>query len=277
MKYITKILLLTLAASAVFFFLRKKADNRDTVRLATTTSVQDTGLLDALADAFQENSRYKLLPVAVGSGQAMRLGKTGEADILWVHSPEEEEQFVAEGFGVKRTAFVHNDFVILGPPADPAEIKGIVKAADAFRKIAVSGALFVSRGDDSGTHRKEKKLWKIAGAVPAKGNYMEAGQGMAGTVTIAGEKNAYCLADRATWLSLGKSTGLALLCEGDGALLNRYSLILVNPGRFPKVNAEGAKAFFDFLLSKRAKDIVEKFGAEKYGQQLFYYDHIIRY
>lgn len=272
MKYITKILMLTLAVSAVFVFLRKR-DNRDTVRLATTTSVQDTGLLDALVDAFQENSRYKLLPIAVGSGQAMQLGRTGEADLLWAHSPDEEEQFMAEGFGLNRTAFMHNDFVILGPQADPAGIKGMRKAADAFRKTAASGALFVSRGDNSGTHRKEKKLWEIASAVPAKVNYIEAGQGMAGTLTIADEKNAYCLADRATWMTLRKSIGLAILCEGDEALLNRYSLILVNPGRFPKVNAEGAKAFFDFLLSKQAKDIVEKLGVEKYGRQLFFYDY----
>ena len=251
----------------------QKNDAGRTVRLATTTSVQDTGLLEVLTDAFQKTSGDKLQAIAVGSGQAMQLGKTGEADILWVHSPDDEAQFVAEGYGIDRTTFMHNDFVILGPAADPAKIKGVREAAAAFKKIAVSGALFVSRGDNSGTHKKEKKLWETAAVKPAKENYIEAGQGMAATVTIANEKNAYCLADRSTYLSLQKSVGLTIVCEGDEDLINRYSLILVNPGKFPKVNAAGAKAFFDFMLSKQAKDIIEKFGVEKYGRQLFFYDY----
>lgn len=244
-----------------------------TVILATTTSVQDTGLLDVLIAAFQEKSGYLVKAIAVGSGQAMRLGRTGEADLLWVHSPDDEKRFVEEGYGENRTTFMHNDFVLLGPAADPARIKGEKKAADAFAKIAASGALFISRGDKSGTHKKELKLWDAAKVKPAGEKYIEAGQGMAAVVGMANEKEAYVLADRSTYLSLRKAIGLRILCENDEALLNRYSLIRVNTQKFPKVNAEGAKALFDFLLSKRTKKIVERYGVEKYGEQLFFYDY----
>ncbi len=247
-----------------------------TVMLATTTSVQDTGLLDVLIEAFQKSGDYIVKAVAVGSGQAMQLGKNGEADILWVHSPDDEKQFVAEGYGTDRTTFMHNDFVVLGPASDPAGIKGEKKAAEAFAKIASSGALFVSRGDKSGTHKKELKLWDLAKTKPASEKYIEAGQGMAAVVGMANEKEAYVLADRSTYLSLKKSIGLVILSEGDEALLNRYSLILVASEKFPKVNAEGAKAFFNFLLSKKTKKIVENFGKEKYGKQLFFYDYKAR-
>ena len=243
------------------------------VRLATTTSVQDTGLLDVLSDAFQKDGKYKLQAIAVGSGQAMQLGKTGEADILWVHSPDDEAQFVAEGYGTDRTTFLHNDFVILGPAADPAKVKGTKKAADAFKKIAAAKALFVSRADNSGTNKKELKLWGAAKVKPAKEFYVESGQGMAASMTMANEKNAYLLADRSTYLSMKKNIALEIVSEGDEALINRYSLILVNPAKFPKVNVAGAKAFFDFVLSKPAKEMIEKYGAGKYGQQLFFYDY----
>ena len=246
------------------------------VRLATTTSVQDTGLLDVVTAAFQKDGKYKLQAIAVGSGQAMQLGKTGEADILWVHSPEDEALFIKEGCGTDRTTFLHNDFVILGPAADPAKVKGVKKAADAFKKIAAAKALFVSRGDKSGTHKKELKLWDAAKIKPAGANHIEAGQGMAATLTLANEKNAYALADRSTYLSMKDKIGLVIVCEGDEALLNRYSLILVNPAKFPKVNAAGAKAFFDFVLSAPAKELIEKFGRDKYGKQLFFYDYAVK-
>ena len=244
-----------------------------TIILATTTSVQDTGLLDVLIDAFQKSGDYVVKAIAVGSGQAMQLGKTGEADLLWVHSPDDEKLFVEEGYGKNRTTFMHNDFVVLGPETDPAKIKGEKKAAAAFAKIASSGALFVSRGDKSGTHKKELKLWDAAKTKPAADKYIEAGQGMSAVVGMANEKGAYVLADRSTYLSMKKNLGLAIVCEGDEGLLNRYSLILVNTEKFPKVNAEGAKAFFDFLLTKKAKKIIEKFGVDKYGKQLFFYDY----
>ena len=247
-----------------------------TIILATTTSVQDTGLLDVLIDAFQKSGDYVVKAIAVGSGQAMQLGKTGEADLLWVHSPDDEKLLVEEGYGKNRTTFMHNDFVVLGPETDPAKIKGDKKAAAAFAKIAASGALFVSRGDKSGTHKKELKLWDAAKTKPAADKYIEAGQGMAAVVGMANEKGAYVLADRSTYLSMKKNLGLAIVCEGDEGLLNRYSLILVNTEKFPKVNGEGAKAFFDFLLTKKTKKIVEKFGVEKYGKQLFFYDYKVR-
>jgi tungstate transport system substrate-binding protein len=250
-----------------------KTEPKNIVRLATTTSVRDTGLLDVLDAEFQKDGKHTLQAIAVGSGQAMQLGKTGEADILWVHSPDDEKQFVAEGYGTDRTTFLHNDFVILGPEADPAKVKGSRKAADAFRKIAAAKALFVSRADQSGTHKKELKIWDAAKVKPAKEYYLEAGQGMAGTLSIAEEKKAYVLADRSTYMSMAKSLKLAVLSEGDDLLINRYSLILVNPAKFPKVNAAGARAYFDFVLSKPAKELIEKFGVEKYGKQLFFYDY----
>jgi tungstate transport system substrate-binding protein len=259
--------------TAFVFGCQARNNPQDIVRLATTTSVQDTGLLDALGDAFQKDGKYKLQAIAVGSGQAMQLGKTGEADILWVHSPDDEKQFMDEGFGTDRTTFMHNDFVILGPAADPAKVKGAEKAADAFKKIAAAKELFISRGDKSGTHKKELKLWAAAKVKPAADEYIEAGQGMAATLTLANEKNAYILVDRSSWLSMQKNIGLVLVSEGDDALLNRYSLILVNPAKFHKVNALGARAFFDFMLSKPAQEMIERFGQDKFGKQLFFYDY----
>lgn len=248
------------------------AENK-TVILATTTSVQDTGLLDLLVAGFQKKTGYTVKAIAVGTGQAIQLGRTGEADILWVHSPEDEIQFVKDGFGIERTTFMHNDFVVLGPKNDPAKVKGIKTAAAGFKKIAGAKVLFVSRGDNSGTHKKEKKLWQAAGVTPDKEYYIEVGQGMAATVRVADEKGAYCLADRASYLSLQKTLTLVILLEGDEALLNRYSLILVNQAKYPQVNAAGAKEFFDYLLSDDAKNIVENYGRDKFGQPLFYWDY----
>ncbi|KAF0127345.1 MAG: tungstate transport system substrate-binding protein [Elusimicrobia bacterium] len=245
---------------------------RGVVRLATTTSVRDSGLLDALTEEFHKDGKWTLQAIAVGSGQAMQLGRTGEADLLWVHSPDAEADFVAQGFGTDRVTFLHNDFVLLGPAADPAGVGGVKTAAEAFRKIAASGATFISRADKSGTHVKEMKVWEAAGVKPAWPGYLEAGQGMAGTLSIAGEKRAYVLADRSTWLSMRGNLSLAVVHEGDPALLNRYSLILVNPERFPKANAAGARAFYSFVLSERSRAITEKFGADKYGEPLFHWD-----
>lgn len=252
------------------------SEPKNIVRLATTTSVRDTGLLDMLNEEFQKDGKYTLQAIAVGSGQAMQLGRTGEADILWVHSPDDEARFVEEGYGTDRTTFLHNDFVILGPAADPAKVKGTKKAADAFKKIAAARAPFISRADQSGTHKKELKVWAAAGVKPAGEFYLEAGQGMAGTLSIAEEKKAYVLADRSTYLSMAKNLKLAVLSEGDSLLINRYSLILANPARFPKVNAAGARAYFDFVLSRPVKETIEKFGVEKYGQQLFFYDYAVK-
>jgi len=265
--------LMIAAAALIVFGCQQKEAPQNLVRLATTTSVRDTGLLDVLNETFQADGKYTLQAIAVGSGQAMQLGRSGEADILWVHSPDDEAKFVAEGFGTDRVTFLHNDFVILGPAADPAKVKGTKKAADAFKKIAAAKALFVSRADQSGTHKKELKVWDAAGVKPAGEFYLEAGQGMAGTLSIAEEKKAYLLADRSTYLSLKKNLSLEVVAEGDEALINRYSLILANPAKFPKVNAAGARAYYDFILSAPAKAVIEKFGVEKYGQQLFFCDY----
>lgn len=268
-----KLLLPALAGLALAFGCQQKQAPQSLVRLATTTSVRDTGLLDVLNETFQQDGRYTLQAIAVGSGQAMQLGRTGEADILWVHSPDDEAKFVAEGYGKERVTFLHNDFVVLGPAADPAGVKGAKKAADAFKKIAAARAPFISRADQSGTHKKELKIWAAAGIKPSGEFYLEAGQGMAGTLSIAEEKKAYVLADRSTYLSMAKNLKLVIVNEGDEALINRYSLILANPEKFPKVNAAGARAYYDFVLSAPVKEVIEKFGVEKYGQQLFFYDY----
>ncbi len=244
-----------------------------TVILATTTSVQDTGLLDVLAGAFREKTGYTLKAIATGTGQALKMGQDGEADILWVHSPDDEKKFVDEGYGTDRTTFMHNDFVILGPKSDIANIKGSKDVAVAFRKIAESKAVFVSRADNSGTHKKENKIWEKAEIFPDKDSYVEVGQGMAATLRVADEKQGYTLCDRSTYLSLKNAIGLIILCEGDPSLVNYYSLILVNPAKLPKVSAQGAKALFDFLLSADTRKIVENFSKDKFGQQLFFWDY----
>ncbi|MEW6102787.1 MAG: substrate-binding domain-containing protein [bacterium] len=242
------------------------------ILLATTTSVQDTGLLEVLVDGFMKKTGLTVKAIAVGTGQALQLGKNGEVDILWVHSPDDEIEFVKNGYGLERTTFMHNDFVVLGPKNDPAKIKGLKTATKVFKRIACANVLFVSRGDNSGTHKKEKKLWQAVGKLPNKKCYIEAGQGMAATLNIANQKLAYCLTDRSTYLTLKKSLDLVVLFEGDKTLFNYYSLILVNPERFKGVNAQGTRKFFDYLLSNETRDIVENFGKDKFGKQIFYWD-----
>jgi len=248
------------------------AQENRTVILATTTSVQDTGLLDVLIDAFQKKTGLIVKAIAVGTGQALQMGRLGEADILWVHSPADEKQFVDEGYGINRTTFMHNDFVILGPKTDPAKVMGAKNAVEVFKKISSAKALFVSRGDNSGTHKREKAIWKEAGVSPDKNAYIEAGQGMAQTVAVANEKQGYVLADRSTYLSLKKTIDLVIVSEGGQALINSYSLILVNPDKFPKINANGAKALFNYLLSNDSQETIENFGKTKFGEQLFFWD-----
>jgi tungstate transport system substrate-binding protein len=243
------------------------------VILSTTTSTQDSGLLDVLIPIFEKKTKYFVKTIAVGSGQAMAMGKKGEADVLLVHSPAAEKQFVADGYGINRRIVMHNDFIIVGPPADPAKIKGIKSAAEAFKKIAASGAIFMSRGDNSGTHAKEKTIWKAAG-IKAEGQkwYQQTGLGMGQTLNVAAEKKAYTLADRGTYLALKKNLGLDILAEGDAILLNVYHVIEVNPAKWPKVNAAGAKAFADFMVSKQTQKIIKTFGVEKFGSPLFFPD-----
>lgn len=241
--------------------------------LATTTSTQDSGLLDVLIPLFEKESGYMIKTIAVGSGQAMAMGKKGEADVLLVHSPDDEKKFMAEGFGVNRRLVMHNDFIIVGPANDPAGVRSAKSSADTFRRIAQTGALFLSRGDNSGTHAKEKKLWKATGIKPdGRKWYQQTGLGMGETLNVAAEKKGYTLADRGTYLALQKRLGLEILAQGDPLLLNIYHMIEVNPAKWPKVNAAGGRAFADFMVAKKTQGIIGTFGVEKFGAPLFFPD-----
>ncbi len=242
------------------------------VILATTTSTQDSGLLDVLVPLFEKESGFKVKTISVGSGQAMKMGEKGEADVLLVHSPDAEKKFMSDGFGGSRRLVMHNDFIIVGPAADPAGIKG-TGAADALKRIAAAGSVFASRGDNSGTHAKEKGLWKgIAVNPDGQKWYQQTGLGMGQTLNIAAEKKGYTLTDRATYLSLKKVLGLEILVEGDGKLLNVYHVIELNTVKWPKVNAQGGKAFADFMVAKKSQEIIGRFGVDKYGAPLFFPD-----
>jgi tungstate transport system substrate-binding protein len=241
--------------------------------LATTTSTQDTGLLDVLVPAFEKQSGFMVKTIAVGSGQAMTMGTRGEADVLLVHSPDAEKKFMEEGSGSRRLLVMHNDFVVVGPAADPAKIKGAKSGAEAFKAIAASGATFVSRGDTSGTHSKELGLWKAAGVTPeGQGWYQQTGLGMGQTLNVASDKGFYTLADRGTYLAMKKTLALEVLVEGDKGLLNVYHVIEVNQAKWPKVNAAGAKAFADFIVAAETQKTIGGFGVEKYGSPLFFPD-----
>jgi tungstate transport system substrate-binding protein len=241
--------------------------------LATTTSTQDSGLLDILNPLFEKKTGYFVKTISVGSGQAMAMGQKGEADVLLVHSPEAEKKFMADEFGVDRLLVMHNDYIVLGYSADPAAIKSAKTTPEAFKKIAAAGALFLSRGDNSGTHSKEKGVWKAAVINPVGQKwYQETGLGMGQTLNVANEKNGYTLADRGTYLTLKKNLSLAILKEGDPILLNIYHAIGVNPVKWPKVNTAGAKAFSDFMISSEVQAIIKTFGVDKYGSPLFFPD-----
>jgi tungstate transport system substrate-binding protein len=241
--------------------------------LATTTSTQDSGLLDTLLPMFEKKSGFFVKTIAVGSGQAMAMGQKGEADVLLVHSPEAEKKFVDEGLGVNRRLVMHNDYLVVGSPDDPAKIKGVKPTAESLKKIAQAGALFLSRGDNSGTHAKEKALWKAAGIDPEGQKwYQQTGLGMGQTLNVAFEKKGYALADRGTYLAVKKNLQLDILVEGDAALLNIYHVIEVNPAKWPKVNAAGARAFADFMVPPDAQAIIRTFGVDKFGSPLFFPD-----
>lgn len=244
-----------------------------TVVLATTTSTQDSGLLDLLIPVFEKESGYQVKVISVGSGHAMKMGAMGEADVLLVHSPDAEKNFMAAGFGVNRRLVMHNDFVIVGPPADPAKVRGAGSTAEVFKRIARSGSMFTSRGDNSGTHAKEKSLWEIA-AINPEGQkwYQQTGLGMGLTLKVAAEKNGYTLADRASFLALRKKLGLVILAGGDRKLLNVYHVIEINSVRWPKVNTAGARAFAAFMVSKSTQKKIGRFGIEKFNEPLFFPD-----
>jgi tungstate transport system substrate-binding protein len=237
--------------------------------LATTTSTQDSGLLDVMIPDFEQRTGYTVQTVAVGSGEAMKMGQQCNADVLLVHSPSAEKDFMTNGYGSDRRLVMHNDFVVVGPSSDPAGIKGSATAIDAFTKIANSQSPFITRGDASGTNTKELAIWKSANITPAGDWYTESGQGMGATLQIASEKAAYTLSDRATFLANQANLQLAILVEGDASLLNVYHVIVVNPTNCPAVNNTGAIAFADYVVSSEAQSLIGSFGTEKYGQPLF--------
>ena len=240
------------------------------VILATTTSTADTGLLDALLPMFESKTGYKVKPIAVGSGQAIALGERGEADVLLAHSPAAEIAFMQAGHGISRRLVMHNYFIIVGPATDPAGIKGMTSAVEALKKIAAAKAIFISRGDKSGTDTTEKALWAQAGiTVAGQSWYQETGQGMGATLTITSEKRGYTLSDRGTYLKTKQNLGLTVLAEGDPILVNVYHVIQVNPLRSPRVNAAGAKAFSDFILDPATQKFISTFGVDQYGEAFF--------
>jgi len=240
-----------------------------TVILSTTTSTQDSGLLDVLVPLFEKQTGYSVKTVSVGTGQALALAAKGEADVALVHAPSLEKKYVAEGKLLNRRLVMYNDFVIIGPKDDPAKIRSTKSSAGAMKAIEQTKAAFVSRGDNSGTHVLEKSLWKSAGIEPKGAWYIEAGQGMGATLGIANERNAYTITDRGTYLAYGKRVTLPILIEGDRALLNIYSVMEVNPANGPRINVAGGKAFADFMVAPQTQDVIRNFGVEKFGQSLF--------
>jgi len=241
--------------------------------LATTTSTQDSGLLDVLVPMFEEETGYNVKTVAVGSGAALAMGQRGEADVLLVHAPTSELPLMESGDCISRLLVMHNDFVIVGPPSDPAGISGTSDAAAALSAIAKSGAIFLSRGDDSGTHKKEISLWEKAGvALSGQSWYQETGQGMGATLTIASEKQGYTLTDRATYLATMTNLELEIFSEGDPLLLNIYHVMQVNPDKSDKINGSGGKAFAEFMVAPETQEVIRTFGVAEYGQPLFFPD-----
>ena len=240
-----------------------------TVILSTTTSTQDSGLLDVLVPLFEKQTGYSVKTISVGTGQALALAARGEADVTLAHAPTVEKKYVAEGKMHNRRLVMYNDFLVIGPEADPAKIRGEKSVTAALKKIAQAGVRFVSRGDKSGTHVLEQSVWKAAGVTPGAPWYIESGQGMGATLTIANDRQAYTLTDRATMLAFSKRADLKPMVEGDKLLLNIYSVMEVNQANGPKVNTAGGKAFADFMLAPQTQEILKTFGVDKYGQPLF--------
>jgi len=262
---------LILIIALVFIFIGQAPASADSsLILATTTSTRDSGLLDDILPLFEKENHCLVKVVAVGTGAALRMGKDGDADVMLVHDPAAEETAVREGFAVSRKYVMYNDFVLVGPKADPAGILGAGDILNAFKKIADRKAAFVSRGDQSGTNMMELRLWKEAAITPGESWYLETGSGMAATLRVAAEKMAYCLTDRATWLSLKKDLDLMLLLEGDKHLFNPYHVMAVSPKVHPKVHFELAEKFIAFLLSPRIQKRIGAFGVKQFGEPLYH-------
>lgn len=239
--------------------------------LATTTSTQDSGLLDVLVPMFEQQSGYRVKTISVGTGQALALGERGEADVLLVHAPPSEKTWMAAGHGIERRLVMYNDFVVLGPPDDPAGVAGATSGVEAMQKIAANAAPFISRGDNSGTNQFELGIWKSAGIDP-KGQpwYQEAGQGMGQTLTISSQKAAYTIADRGTYLAQQASLDLTIQAQGYQNFLNVYHVMVVNPEKSASINVEGARAFADFMVTTDTQGTIGQFGVARFGQPLFF-------
>ncbi|MFQ5422230.1 MAG: substrate-binding domain-containing protein [Anaerolineae bacterium] len=248
-------------------------ENKDII-LATTTSTQDSGLLDELIPIFEEQSSYHVKIIAVGTGKALKMGQEGNADVLLVHAPDAEQVLVDEGTAVDRRLVMHNDFVIVGPANDPAGVRGMSDPAAALTQIATSQAVFVTRGDDSGTNKKEMALWAETAVTPTGDWYLESGQGMGATLRIASEKAGYTLTDRATYLALRDTLDLEIVVEGDASLKNVYHIMRVNPQKWPLVNEAGGKTLADFFTAADTQTIIAEFGVDKFGQPLFFPDAV---
>lgn len=249
---------------------QQPAEPQGTIILATTTSTQDSGLLDYLLPEFTNDTGWEVNTIAVGTGKALQMGVDGEADVLLVHARASEDEFMANGDGTLRYDVMYNDFILVGPAADPAGVKECNNViADSLAAIANSQSEFVSRGDDSGTHKKELAIWKAAGIEPAGDWYISAGAGMGDVLKMADEKQAYTITDRATYLAMQDNLELEIVCEKDTDMLNPYGVITVNPEKNDQIDAEGAKAFADWLVSERGQELIGQFGVEEYGMPLF--------
>jgi tungstate transport system substrate-binding protein len=243
-----------------------------TLRMATTTSTENSGLLSVVNPVFEKQYGVRLDVIAVGTGKALKLGENGDVDIVFVHAPAAEKAFVEAGYGIDRQPIMHNDFVILGPKSDPAQVKTAITVADVFRSISRQQTLFISRGDDSGTHKKETLLWQSAGIVPIGDWYLSIGQGMGQTLKIADEKQAYTLTDRGTYLAFQDKIDLTIVFENHPPLHNPYHIIAVNPKRYPFVHFKLAKQYINYLISNQGQSIIA--GFKNKGEQLFYPDVI---
>lgn len=240
------------------------------IKMATTTSTDNSGLLKYLLPKYEAKCGCKVRYTAVGTGNALKLGENGDVDVVMVHARAAEDEFVAKGYGVNRRDLMHNDFIIVGAKSDPGHVRGMADVLAALKKIKDSGAIFVSRGDDSGTHKKEIAFWKALGIDPKGPNYLSVGQGMGQTLAITGEKQAYTLSDRATYASYKDKTGLEIMVEGDKKLLNPYGVIAVSPKRYPGVNYQGTMQFIEWLVSPEGQAAIAAYRPK--GAQLFFPD-----
>lgn len=243
------------------------AEQNTVLRMATTTSTENSGLLEDILPSFEKSTGYKVHVIAVGTGKALRMGRDGDADVLLVHAPPAEIKFVNAGYGVNRRGVMYNDFVIVGPSSDPADIQGMTDAVKALARIAQHKAVFISRGDDSGTNKKELILWKGVGIKPSGRWYREAGQGMGKVLQMTGELQGYTLTDRGTWLSMKSKLPLKVLVQGDPKLFNPYHVIAVNPGRYPDINYKGAMDFITWITSRPGQSLIGKYRVN--NKQLF--------